>query len=255
MVTDEPLLRHAVRSTELRSFQEGVITAISHGLQEDDACFCESAASRPCGSPRKTSRSAKTAKSTGPQLDLKRPRPASPEPRDGLLPATHTLETSLVSIVGLQRTMDVTSVSVALTRLMECSVFLTPTDLARSFGVIRVPRDFAAAMFPPRTTQRKYIDSADRWEVMIHNCKADGSALHYDPEFDLGIPLSERNSKTPPVKKPKASKNKLNRARGTPAMIAPPPSFLALPPPATLPPPLRPAVSFEMPSPEAKRWN
>ena len=110
-------------------------------------------------------------------------------------------------------------------------------------------------MSPPRTTQRKYIDSADRWEVTIHNSKADGTALHYDPEFDLGIPLFERSSRTPPVKKPKTSKKKPNRARGAPAVIVPPPSFLALPPPATLPLPLRPAVTFEMPSPEAKRWN
>ena len=179
MVTDEPLLRHAVRSgvracsslAELRSFQEGVITAISHGLQGDDAWFCEGATSRPCGSPRKTSKPARSAKSASSQLDLKRPRPASPEPRDGLLPATITPETSLVSIIGLRRTMDATSVSVALTHLMECSVFLTPSDLARSFGVIRVSKDFATAMFPTRTTQRKYIDSADRWEVTIHNCK------------------------------------------------------------------------------------
>ena len=145
--------------------------------------------------------------------------------------------------------------SVALTRLMECSVFLTPSDLARSFGVIRVSKDFATAMFPTRTKQRKYIDSADRWEVTIHNCKADGSALHYDPEFDTGIPLSERSSRAPPTKKPKAPKKKLNRARGAPPMIPPPPSFLALPPPAVLPPLLRPSVSFEMPSPEAKRWD
>ena len=90
--------------------------------------------------------------------------------------------------------MDVTAVFVALMRLMECPVYLTSADLVRSFGVIRVTKEFAAAMFPPRTTQRKYVDSADRWEVMIHNNKADGSALHYDLEYDLGIPPSARSS-------------------------------------------------------------
>ena len=144
--------------------------------------------------------------------------------------------------------MDVTSVSVALTRLMECPVFLTPSDLTRSFGVIRVSKDLGAAMFPPRTTQRKYIDSADRWEVMIHNCKADGSALHYDPEYDLRIPLSERSSKAPPAKKPETSKKKSGRvpARGAPAApTLPAPLFLALPPPATLPPPPACACCFQ----------
>ena len=109
----------------------------------------ESTAPRSSESPHKRP---KTAKPASLQSDLKRPRPSSPERRDGLLPATPTPETSLVSIVGLQRTMDVTSVSVALTRLMECPVFLTPSDLTRSFGVIRVSKDFAAAMSPPRTT-------------------------------------------------------------------------------------------------------
>ena len=154
--------------------------------------------------------------------------------------------------------MDVTAVSVALTRLMERPVYLTPANLARTFGVIQVKKDFAAAMFPPRTTQRKYLDPSDRWEVMIQNLKADSSALHYDLNRDLGIHPSERSPKVPPTKKPKTSKKMTNRAqpRGAPtplALLAPP--FLALPPPATLPPPMRALVSFDIPSPEAKRWN
>ena len=154
--------------------------------------------------------------------------------------------------------MDVTAVSVALTGLMECPVYLTPADLVRTFGVIRVTKEFAAAMFPPRTTQRKYLDPTDRWEVMIHNSKADGSALHYDPNSDLGIHPSERSPEEPPTKKPKMSKKKTGctqpRSAPTPlALLAPP--FLALPPPATLPPPMRAPVTFNIPSPEAKRWN
>ena len=166
MVSDETLLRQAVWSgvracsslAELRSFQEGVIAAINQGLQEDDAWFCEGSATKTNESPRKHP---KPVKPTCPQSDSKRPQLPSPEHRDGLLPAVPTPEASLVSIVGLRRSMDVTVISVALTRLMECLVYLTSADLVRSFGVIRVTKEFATAMFPPKTTQRKYLDSAD----------------------------------------------------------------------------------------------
>ena len=182
VVSDETLLCQAARSgvracsslAELRSFQEGVIAAINQGLQEDDAWFCEGGMTKPNESPRKRP---KTMKPASPHPDSKRARPPSPEQRDGLLPFVPTPETSLVSIAGLRSSMDVTAVSVALTRLMECPVYLTPADLVRTFGVIRVTKEFAAAMFPPRTTQRKYLDPSDRWEVMIQNCKADGLAL------------------------------------------------------------------------------